>query len=94
MRKIGMVLAMLVCAMMAHAGTYAYLVFTNTESTKTALSVTDMTMTVNGTKLDVTNADGTEIFGGQGYYPASVSGGTNVDLTDYVSSGGGGPWGH
>lgn len=39
-------------------------------------------------------ASGTEIFGGQGYYPASVSGGTNVDLTDYVSSGGGGPWGH
>ena len=46
----------------AQAGTYAYLVFTNTESTKTALSVTNLTMTVNGTQLDVTNADGTVNF--------------------------------
>lgn len=46
----------------AQAGTYGYLVFTNAEGTKTALSVTDMTMTVNGTKLDVTNAEGTVNF--------------------------------
>ena len=54
-----MVLAMLVCAIIAQAGEYAYLVFTNTQGTKTALSVTDLTMKVNGTQLDVTNADGT-----------------------------------
>ena len=59
MQKIGMVLAMLVCAIIAQAGEYAYLVFTNTQGTKTALSVTDLTMKVNGTQLDVTNADGT-----------------------------------
>lgn len=62
MQKIGMVLAMLLCAVLVQAGTYAYLVFTNTEGTKTALSVTDMTMKVNGTQLDVTNTAGTVNF--------------------------------
>ena len=62
MQKIGMVLAMLVCAVMAQAGEYAYLVFTNAAGTKTALSVNDMTLKVNGTQLDVTNAEGTVNF--------------------------------
>lgn len=62
MQKIGMVLAMLVCAVMAQAGEYAYLVFTNAAGTKTALSVNDMTLQVNGTQLDVTNAEGTVNF--------------------------------
>ena len=53
---------LLVCAGMVQAGEYAYLVFTNTEGTKTALSVADLTMTVNGTQLDVTNAEGTVHF--------------------------------
>ena len=61
MRKI-IIMALLVCAGMVQAGEYAYLVFTNTEGTKTALSVTDLTMTVNGTQLDVTNAEGTVNF--------------------------------
>ena len=53
---------LLVCAGMVQAGEYAYLVFTNTEGTKTALSVTDLTMTVNGAQLDVTNTNGTVQF--------------------------------
>jgi len=53
---------LLLCAGMAQAGEYAYLVFTNTEGTKTALSVTDLTMTVNGAQLDVTNTNGTVQF--------------------------------
>jgi hypothetical protein len=61
MRKMFLI-ALLVCAGMVQAGEYAYLVFTNTEGTKTALSVTDLTMTVNGTQLDVTNAEGTVNF--------------------------------
>ena len=62
MRKIGMVLAMLVCVVMAQAGEYAYLVFTNAAGTKTALSVNEMTLKVNGAQLDVTNAEGTVNF--------------------------------
>lgn len=53
---------MLVCAVMAQAGEYAYLVFTNAEGTKTALSVSDLSMTVNGTQLEVTNAQGSVNF--------------------------------
>ena len=55
-------MVLLVCAGMVQAGEYAYLVFTNAEGTKTALSVTNLTMTVNGAQLDVTNADGTVNF--------------------------------
>ncbi|MBQ2540102.1 MAG: hypothetical protein II551_00480 [Paludibacteraceae bacterium] len=62
MQKIGLVLTMLACAIMAQAGEYAYLVFTNAQGTKTALSVTDLTMTVNGSQLDVTNAEGSVQF--------------------------------
>ena len=62
MQKIGIMLTMLVCAVMAQAGEYAYLVFTNTEGTKTALSVSDLSMTVNGTQLEVTNAQGSVNF--------------------------------
>ena len=62
MQKIGMVLAMLVCAVMAQASEYAYLVFTNAEGTKTALSVANLTMKVTGTQLEVTNDDGTVKF--------------------------------
>ena len=61
MRKM-ILMVLLVCAGMAQAGEYAYLVFTNTEGTKTALSVTDLKMTVNGAQLDVMNADGTVQF--------------------------------
>lgn len=62
MQKIGMVLAMLVCAGMVQAGEYAYLVFVNQQNDTTALSVTDMTLRVQDNSLSVTNADGTVSF--------------------------------
>lgn len=61
MKKI-LLMVLLVCAGMVQAEEYAYLVFTNTEGTKTALSVTNLTMKVNGAQLDVTNAEGTVNF--------------------------------
>ena len=58
MKKVFLLLA--VClAMMAHASTYNFLVFTNTEGTKTAFSVKDLMLNVDGSDLQVTNADGT-----------------------------------
>ena len=58
MKKVSLLLA--VCtAMMAHASTYNFLVFTNTEGTKTAFSVKDLTLKVEGSDLLITNAEGT-----------------------------------
>ena len=37
-------------------------------------------------------ASGTEIFNGEGFYPATVSGGSTVSLSNYSSSGGGFGW--
>lgn len=62
MRKLGMVILWLVCAVMAQAVDYPYLVFTNTAGTTTSLSVSNMTLTVNGSELTVTNAEGTQAF--------------------------------
>ena len=58
MKKVFLLLA--VCTtMMAHASTYNYLVFTNTEGTNTAFSVKDLTLKVEGSDLLITNAEGT-----------------------------------
>lgn len=58
MKKIFLLLA--VCTtMMAHASTYNFLVFTNTEGTKTAFSVKDLMLKVEGSDLLITNAEGT-----------------------------------
>jgi hypothetical protein len=46
-------------AMLSHASTYNYLVFTNQLGTTTAFKVTNLTLKVNGTDLQVTNEDGT-----------------------------------
>ena len=62
MKKIGLLLVAVVCAVMAQAADYPYLVFTNTAGTTTALSVSNMTLTVNGSELSVTNAEGTQAF--------------------------------
>ena len=62
MKKIGLLLVTVVCAVMAQAADYPYLVFTNTAGTNTALSVSNMTLTVNGSELTVTNAEGTQAF--------------------------------
>jgi len=53
---------MIVCAVMAQAGEYAYLVFVNQNNDTTALSVTDMTLSVNDNSLSVTNAEGSVNF--------------------------------
>lgn len=58
MKKVFLLLA--VCtAMMAHASTYNFLVFTNTEGTNTVFSVENLWLNVDGSDLQVTNADGT-----------------------------------
>ena len=58
MKKVFLLLA--VClAMMAHASTYNFLVFTNTEGTNTVFSVANLWLNVDGSDLQVTNADGT-----------------------------------
>ena len=57
-----MVLALLVCAVMTQASEYAYLVFVNQNNDTTALSVTDMTLSVNENSLTVTNAEGSVNF--------------------------------
>ncbi|MBR5444366.1 MAG: hypothetical protein IKV22_08285 [Paludibacteraceae bacterium] len=57
MKKVFLLLA--VCtAMMTHASTYNYLVFTNTEGTNTVFSVANLWLNVDGSDLQVTNADG------------------------------------
>ena len=61
MKKI-LLMAMLTCAVTAHAGEYAYLVFVNQNNDTTALSVTDMTLSVNENSLSVTNVDGSVNF--------------------------------
>lgn len=62
MQKIGMVLALLVCTILAKAGEYGYLVFTNTSGTTTALTVSNLSATVSGSSLVVTNDEGTVNF--------------------------------
>lgn len=62
MKKILVFAAMLVCAVMAQAADYSYLVLVNQSNDTTALSLTDMTMKVNDNSLTVTNAEGTVNF--------------------------------
>ena len=57
-----MVLAMLVCAVIATAGEYGYLIFTNTSGTTTALTASNLSATVSGSSLVVTNDEGTVNF--------------------------------
>lgn len=62
MKRSLFILVTVICAVMAQAADYPYLVFTNTAGTSTALSVSNMTLTVSGSSLSVTNADGTTAF--------------------------------
>ena len=57
MKKLFLLLA-LGFAMMAHASTYNYLVFTNQAGTTTAFAVSNLTITVSGTDLQVKNDEG------------------------------------
>lgn len=47
------------CAVMVQAAAYSYLVFTNTGGTTTGFNVSNLTLTVNGSNLQVTNDEGT-----------------------------------
>ena len=62
MKKILVLVVAVVCAGIAQAADYPYLVFTNTAGTTTALTVSNMTLSVNGSELSVTNAEGTQAF--------------------------------
>lgn len=62
MKKILVLVVAVVCAGIAQAADYPYLVFTNTAGTTTSLSVSNMTLTVNGSELTVTNSEGTQAF--------------------------------
>ena len=62
MKKFFALAVMVVCAGIAQAADYPYLVFTNTAGTTTALTVSNMTLTVNGSELTVTNSEGTQAF--------------------------------
>lgn len=48
-----------VLAIAANAGTYKYLEFTNISGTKTVFDVANLTLTVSGNNLLVTNSEGT-----------------------------------
>jgi hypothetical protein len=58
MKNVFLLLALSI-GMMAHAGVYNYLVFTNQAGTTTAFEVSNLTLKVNGSELQVSNADGT-----------------------------------
>lgn len=62
MKKILVLVVAVVCAGIAQAVDYPYLVFTNTAGTTTALPISNMTLSVNGSELSVTNSEGTQAF--------------------------------
>ena len=62
MRKILFISLLAAGLLPAMAGEYGYLVFTNTSGTTTALTVSNLSATVSGSTLVVTNDDGTVNF--------------------------------
>ena len=62
MKKILVLVVAVVCAGIAQAADYPYLVFVNQSNDTTALSVTGMTLKVNENSLMVTNTEGTVNF--------------------------------
>ena len=58
MKNVFLLLALSI-GLMAHAGVYNYLVFTNQAGGSTCFGVKDLTLKVNGSDLQVSNADGT-----------------------------------
>ena len=62
MKRLCLFLAVMLTVCMAQAADYPYLVFTNTGGTTTILSVENLTLSVSGSTLQVTNADGTNSF--------------------------------
>ena len=62
MRKMLLIALLLAGVLPAMTGEYDYLVFTNTSGTTTALTVSNLSATVSGSTLAVTNDDGTVNF--------------------------------
>ena len=58
MKNVFLLLALSI-AMMSHASTYNYLVFTNQTGSTTSFAVSNLTLKVSGSDLQVTNDDGT-----------------------------------
>ena len=58
MKNVFLLLALSI-GLMAHAGVYNYLVFTTQAGGSTFFGVKDLTLKVNGSDLQVSNADGT-----------------------------------
>ena len=58
MRKIMFMVMLAAGVLLARAGEYGYLVFMNTSGSTTALTVSNLSATVNGSTLVVTNDDG------------------------------------
>ena len=62
MKRLWIIVFCLLSVGLAQAGEFAYLIFVNQDNDTTALSVADMTLSVNDNSLTVTNADGTVNF--------------------------------
>jgi len=62
MRNMLLIVLLAAGVLLAKAGEYGYLVFTNTSGTTTALTVSNLSATVSGSTLVVTNDDGTVNF--------------------------------
>ena len=58
-KRVMMLVVVVSLAVCANAGTYKYLEFTSTSGKKTIFDVTNLTLTVSGSNLQVTNGDGT-----------------------------------
>ena len=87
MKKVLVLVVAVVCAGIAQAADYPYLVFTNTAGTTTSLSVSNMTLTVNGSELSVTNAEGTQVFTLTGLAAMQFSKDGNVTAIENVLEG-------
>ena len=62
MKKLVLFLAIFILSVSLSAAEYNYLVFTSTSGTTTALDVQNLTMSVNGSSLIVTNQAGNKTF--------------------------------
>ena len=59
MKRSLFILMAVACAWVAQAADYPYLVFTSTSGTVTSFGVSNLTLTVSGSNLQVSNDDGT-----------------------------------
>ena len=62
MKRSLFILAVALCSLMAQAADYPYLVFTNTGGTSTVMDVSNLTLAVSGSSLQVANTAGTASF--------------------------------